>query len=394
MGKGRPIEVPEVVEALNLLIQGGTEKERSNYLGVYKLALYNAGIPLPQEFLEAKSDSDKLVVIRDAFVTRRNKANQDLIQSINYTFEQLKVDELEMALRSIRGLLLDGQTVTDAGFCCDKNGKVAEGCDFKPKSGAEIAKYQSIEYRNKKTREKISQKAYNQPDIKKDDYEPLRFMMLTTRDGDMSRVYQDDYLWLKKGIAKDIEHFPTMIQRYISEVGAAHAGDPQGGRFFDYRDTIAEEMSKIPSPEYAKGKTLERSVANGMVKGWWHAQIAILLTLCNDTDDGELVAAVDDDLDRWLNMIEIFSNTKATITLPNEELKLYRDAAGNSLPGMANGNQVKDGATLEQQKEYLRYMGEELLIRLHHAFGNREDVRTNPVIKKLGKLFYSIICDR
>lgn len=401
MNKNGFVTTNEVVNSLNKLIHGTDESAKTDYINVYKLAYCNAGIPLPEEFLNASNNSERLKVIRDAFTNRQRVEDDELIKSINHALAKMNADERKDMIRGVRGLLLDGEIITDSGIRCDEDGNDAENPDFTIKTGSDVLPWQTIKYRHNKTGEEIKSDKYNTlSHTERQNYKPIRVMYPSLPGDYMPDIDQNDRAWLAAGIKQDIMLNPGIVWRYISETGAPHPGNPDGGCLYEYRNVVAEAMNMLPSLEFSAGTSLTDMVTSGAAKNWWHIQIIVLLTIYYNFDEEDISnKSSDEDIMRYLDLVEIFSNPASTITLSDDDLKSFRAPNGESLPGLdQKGVRIdnEDIVTLSQQRDFLRYTGEELLIRIQNVIINSNDpraVRANPIAKRAGNLYSTIICN-
>lgn len=385
------VTIGETVGIMSRLATGKTSNFDINHaINLIKLGYCLADSPVPIALQEAATPQDALRVIQDLYVTRKQAETETLERAIAAIFGSIPDSELKNLVKQIRCLTLDGENVTDDGRRCDQKGNPAENSDFSPLSNARVEPWGNVEYFHLSTGEKIPKDAFQAlPGDKKRNYEPLRTMYFEHEDTTYN-ITQNSTPWIVNGVAKDIELHPQMVTRYAAETGTPYQGHPDGGLLHPYRRQIAEAAAGL-SLEFSKGKILERSIGAGVLKSWYHVQIATLCTLHCEFRPIDFANASDADLDRYLDLIELFVNSTA---IPESELQSYRDPDGDPLPGLGKDQAlVKDvnAITVDKQQAALRYMAEELLLKLNEQFGNRSDVRTNATLKRLGRLYYEKI---
>lgn len=394
MNEVKKVSTEEVVGILNRMRDGENVTFGIEHaVALIKVGAYLSDAPLPLKLQEANGVADQLSAISELFTERKHANEKALKEAINDIFTNLQNDALDYVLHAFRGIALDGAFITDEGYRCDANQEVVENPDFSLKSGKAVAPWGTIEYFNIKTGTRITSDAYKALSQKdQDDYE-IRRKLSINDDGFSQDIDQCKTLWVSIGITKDIEEHPSMADRYIFETRAGYQRHPESGMMYEYRLVIAKAVAKLGKLEYAEGKILSESIARGIVKSWWHIRIATLVTLHCECKEADFRKISDEDINRYLDLVELFATPDK---VPEDELELYRDHEGQLLTGMdEDGNQIKNNTvTTDQQRKSLTFMAEKLLVCLHKNFGSRDDVRTNPVIKRLGKLYFELICNR
>lgn len=313
----------------------------------YRLANTNDNVAMKQSIIS------KMMLV-NAYVNVQLEKN-----AISDVFEHLDADNLQKALNSIVGIVINA-IVNESGLCCDKNGLIIEDKTFHLMSGASRPSWGVQQYRDN-SGNKVSPTDYdNYTDAQKAECTSHRIMYIDGGNGVQHYVDQYKTDWVREGIRRNVARNPDVIIRLACEIYDDKKNN-RHGLAYDHRDIILDVIRELPSPEYSNNDFMEQ-LSGGNIKSYGELMIAVMETLLV-VSDATLSQAAEVDILRYVKWARILSKltdeSKRQEYIHTEDMENYRDKDGKKLKGLDDQGKVitSDTATVGDRKSYINYLG-------------------------------------
>lgn len=229
---------------------------------------------------------------------------------------------------TLRAMVFNVSHINDAGYATDDCGCVIEDGGFQLVPGKEYRPWPYTLARHKQTGAEISREEYDAlPPEQQENYDILRYLDIESDGVLLKRVTEDNEVYMAELIAYDIIGHDQVVYRYLSECGAGHGTLPRG-RFYDYRETIANVAQSLGIINEMMAKQITAGYVNSLGQLYlaWLQSLKVTLTangLCN-MEPYQLAT---------LKLLLTANQDDLAYSATDDDIMYYRDVNGNGMKG-------------------------------------------------------------
>lgn len=261
---------------------------------------------------------------------------------------------------AFRGMAFDTEYMNDNGIETDENGHEIQNDQYRMLPGYKHRKWQQYIGRNKTTGAEITKEEYDRLDpVERSQYSKVKYFDITDDSGKtVQRVYDDDAGYMKELLNDDIAIGDPINDRYLTEIGVAHAKSERTGILRKYHSTITGALNTTGYNEHnAADSAMVTSQSNlGYITSPAQLTIAQLQSLKVAVKPGKFLQNDAIFIDKWARVVRAAYGLEGpngekpedlSYFFPDDELYNYRNVNGLDLPGLrledeidANGNVI------------------------------------------------------
>lgn len=282
-----------------------------------------------------------------------------------------------------RGMFFDTEHINDNGIETDAHGKEIQDDQYRMLPGQTHTPWQQYIGRHKITGDEITKEEYdNLSDIERNMYNRIKFFNITDDAGRVvQHVYDDDAGYMKEILSDDLAIGDPINDRYLTEIGVAHARGEKTGILRKYHSTIIKEILGYGEHNAADTAMIAAQANLGFITSPGQLSIAQLQSLNVASKPGKILINDSIFLDKWREIIcsayGLGDNPKDfEYFFSDEDIYNYRNVNGDALKGLRlvdsvdeNGNTIKKweevshkeleelsyNEVLEYRKNYLKH---------------------------------------
>lgn len=228
----------------------------------------------------------------------------------------------------LRAMVFDVSHINDAGYATDDCGIVIEDGGFQLVPGKEYRPWPYTLARNKQTGAEITREEYDAlPPEQQEGYDVLRYLDIEKDGILLKRITEDNETYMAELIAYDIVSHDQVVYRYLSECGAGHGTLPRG-RFYDYRETIANVAQSLGVINEMMAKQITAGYVNSLGQLYlaWLQSLKVTLTansLCS-MEPYQLAT---------LSLLLTANQDDLAYSATDEDIMYYRNVNGEGMKG-------------------------------------------------------------
>lgn len=334
--------------AQQFLTANEAQSDQDYLLGQY-LSAQNNQFKDPYEFNRlVKSAAGSLGHTGESSIMGQVIIGNSTIENRRRSEARIMITKFGINKPGFRGMVFDTDHMNDNGIETDENGKEIQDDQYNMLPGHKHTPWQQYIARHKTTGDEITKDEYdNLSAVERSQYRKVKYFDIKDDAGKtVQRVYDDDAGYMKELLNDDIAIGDPINDRYLTEIGVAHAGNERTGILRKYHSTIAGALNNTKYKTHnAADSMMVTSQANlGFITSPAQLTIAQLQSLNVAVKPGDFLQNDHGFLDKWRRIIcatygipDKDGNPPEKgfeYFFPDEDLFNYRNVNGLDLPGL------------------------------------------------------------
>ncbi len=334
--------------AQQFLTANEAQADQDYLLGQYLSAQNNQSTD-PYEFNRlVKSAAGSLGHTGESSIMGQVIIGNSTIENRRRTEARIMITKFGINKPGFRGLAFDTNHINDNGIETDEWGNEIQDDQYNMKEGYKHTPWQHYIGRHKTTGKEVTKEEYDSMSAaERSQYTKVKYFDITDDSNKVvQRVYDDDAGYMKELLNDDIAIGDPINDRYLTEIGVAHAGNEKTGILRKYHSTItgALNSTKYKTHNAADSMMVTQQANLGFITSPAQLTIAQLQSLNVAVKPGDFLQNDHAFLDKWRRVIcatygipdKDGNPPKESFKyfFPDEELYNYRNVNGLDLPGL------------------------------------------------------------
>lgn len=289
--------------------------------------------------------------------------NNATTESRRRTEARVMITKFGIDKLAFRGMTLDTEHINDNGIETDENGYEIQDDQYRMKNGYTHRKWKHYIGRHKTTGAEITKEEYDRLDpIERSQYTKVKYVDIKDDNGNIvQRVFDDDAGYMKELLNDTIAIGDPINDRYLAEIGVAHANSEKTGILRKYHSTIANAINSSGYGEHnAADSMMVTSQANlGYITSAAQLSIAQLQSIGVAVKPGKFLLNDANFIKKWARIIRATYGLEGpngekpedfSYFFPDDELYNYRNVNAHDLPGLRLENITDDDGNVIGKK--------------------------------------------
>lgn len=333
--------------AQQFLTANEAQADQDYLLGQYLSAQNNQSTD-PYEFNRlVKSAAGSLGHTGESSIMGQVIIGNSTIENRRRTEARIMITKFGINKPGFRGLAFDTNHINDNGIETDEWGNEIQDDQYNMKEGYKHTPWQHYIGRHKTTGKEVTKEEYdNMSATERSQYTKVKYFDITDDNNKVvQRVYDDDAGYMKELLNDDIAIGDPINDRYLTEIGVAHAGSEKTGILRKYHSTITGALNSTGYAEHnAANSMMVTSQGNlGFITSPAQLSIAQLQSINVAIKPGKFLQNDAGFIDKWARIVRSAYGLEGPngeppedfkYFFPDEEIYNYRNVNGLNLPGL------------------------------------------------------------
>jgi len=333
--------------AQQFLTANEAQADQEYLLGQY-LSAQNNQFRNPYEFNRlVKSAAGSLGHTGESSIMGQVIIGNSTIENRRRTEARIMITKFGINKPGFRGMAFDTDHINDNGIETDADGNEIQDDQYRMLPGYTHTPWQQYIARHKTTGAEITKDEYdNLGEVERSQYRKVKYFDIKDDAGNVvQRVFDDDAGYMKELLNDDIAIGDPINDRYLTEIGVAHAQGEKTGILRKYHSTITGAINTTGYNEHnAANSMMVTSQGNlGFITSPAQLSIAQLQSINVAIKPGKFLQNDARFIDKWARIVRATYGLEGPngeapedfdYFFPDEELYNYRNVNGLDLPGL------------------------------------------------------------